>query len=416
MQSAIERSGRSYGQIAQDLTALARQRGHHQIATGRARVSHWASDGEQPKDPVPELLAELFTGYLKLDRSLTPADLGLRSALPDDAPVPAAASPQGLLGMGASLETVRSYTRSSRISELRAGDIEDLELSVAQFSATYSAHPPAKLWEKVAPLRERAASLLTQRRHTLREGRDLSRHAGMLSVVLAWLAHDLGDRGFVDAYCDDAWEQGHQAGDLEIGAWAEDVRCTDALYSGRDVDALAAATRGLAVAPPGSRVALRLLAQLARVYAKLGQAAQFEETMRRVRHESDRLPPHRAGLFSVDAAVVTSYGASSMVWLGQHERALESALEAIQRYEAMPLPYQAPTRLAIARLDLALAHTSLGDPRAAIDAATAALAEGRIVQSVRTRAEHVHYRLTLRYPTADGLPDLQQLLNGLPKE
>ncbi|MER8119047.1 XRE family transcriptional regulator [Streptomyces sp. NPDC094031] len=379
-------------------------------------MSHWVSDGEQPKDPVPELLAELFTAYLKLDRSLTPADLGLRSALPDDVPVPAAASPQGLLGMGNSLETVRSYTRSSQISELRAGDIEDLELSVAQFSAAYSAHPPTEVWAKVAPLRGRAASLLTQRRHTLREGRELSRHAGMLSVILAWLAHDLGDRGFVDAYCDDAWEQGHQAGDLEIGAWAEDVRCTDALYSGRDVDALAAATRGLAVAPPGSKVALRLLAQLARVYAKLGQAGQFEETMRRVKHERHRLPPHRAGLFGVDAAVVTSYGASSLVWLGRHERALESALEAIERYEAMPLPYQAPTRLAIARLDLALAHTSLGDPRAAIDAATAALTAGRIVQSVRTRAEHLHYRLALRYPTADGLPDLQQLLNALPKD
>ncbi|WP_145503815.1 hypothetical protein [Streptomyces sp. CFMR 7] len=308
---------------------------------------------------MPELLAELFTGYLKLDRSLTPADLGLRSALPDNASAPAAAAPQGLLGMGTSLETVRSYTRSSRISELRAGGIEDLELSVAQFSATYSAHPPAQLWEKVAPLRERAASLLTQSRHTLREGRELARHAGMLSVILAWLAHDLGDHGFVDACSDDAWEQGHQAGDLEIGAWAEDVRCTDALYSGRDVDALAAATRGLAVAPQGSRVALRLLAQLARVYAKLGQAVQFEETMRRVKHESHRLPPHRAGLFGVDAAVVTSYGASSLVWLGRHERALESALEAIGRYEAMPLPYQAPTRLAIASVHGCAGHRSL---------------------------------------------------------
>ncbi|MFJ4741171.1 hypothetical protein [Streptomyces sp. NPDC088775] len=235
----------------------------------------------------------------------------------------------------------------------------------------------------------------------------------MLSVVLAWIAHDLGEGEFVDAYCSDAWEQGQQAGALEIGAWAEDVRCTDALYDGRDLDALAAATRGLAVAPQGSRVALRLKTQLARVYAKMGQDRQFEEVMRRVRQDSERLPLHKAGLFSLDAAVVTSYAASSLVWLGRHEAARDSALEAIERYQGMPLSLGAPTRLAIARLDLALAFTSLGDPEAAISMATAALAEERIVQSVRSRARHVHHRLSLRYPAADGLPDLQKALDNL---
>ncbi|MFF9785730.1 hypothetical protein [Streptomyces nigrescens] len=404
------------------MTELAHQRGYHQIATGKARVAHWASDGEQPKEPVAGLLAEVLTSHLGLDRPLTPMDLGFRSADEPSSPThnlkpvaaPTATTAKGLTGIGASSETVRSYTHSSRRSDLQPGDIEDLELAVVQFSATYSAHPPMKLWQEVARKRDRAATLLTQKRHTLREGRQLSHHAGKLSVILAWLAHDLGESEFVDACCDDAWEQGHQSDDLEIGAWAEDVRCTDALYAGRDLDAFNAASRGLAVAPQGSRVALRLMVQLARVYAKQGRQAAFEETMCRVRQGSERLPSHRAGLFGVDAAVVTSYGASSQVWLGNHEGALEWALEAIELYEEMPLPHQAPTRLAIARLDLALAHLSLGDPQAAIGAATAALAEGRIVQSVLARARHVVYRLALRYPDVDGLPDLQKALDGMP--
>ncbi|WP_326742744.1 tetratricopeptide repeat protein [Streptomyces sp. NBC_01768] len=399
LQQAAERSGLSYGQIARDLNELASRRGYV-LATDRGRVAHWVLDGEQPKAPVPDLLAELFTAYFELGRPLAPEELGFRST-------------RSVSGSGITPDVVRSYTRSARASDVQLGDVEDLELYVAQLSGTYSAHAPRELWEQAASVRARAAALLTQRRHTLREGRDLSHHAGMLSVVLAWIAHDLGEGEFVDAYCSDAWEQGQQAGALEIGAWAEDVRCTDALYDGRDLDALAAATRGLAVAPQGSRVALRLRTQLARVYAKMGQEGQFEEVMRRVRQDSERLPLHKAGLFSLDAAVVTSYAASSLVWLGRHDAARDSALEAIERYQEMPMSLGAPTRLAIARLDLALACASLGDPEAAISMAMAALAEGRSVQSVRSRARHVHYRLSLRYPAADGLPDLQKALDNL---
>lgn len=409
LRQCIERAGMTYEQVGDEVAAMALAAGERHIVPGRQRVGHWVNDGEQPKGPIPRYLAEIFTRRLCLDTPLTPSDLGLKHGQ-DSTGSERSAQPGGsvLADLGASLETVRSYTRAAAATDLRRGDTEDLELAVHQYATLYFTKSPAELWAEVAATRDRAASLLNHHRHTAREGRELSHHAGMLSVILAWIAHDLGDREYVEVYCDDAWEQGHQAGALEIGAWAEDVRCTDALYAARPLDALAAASRGLSVASPGSRVAVRLSAQLARANAALRRRQAFEEIMERVRRHKDRLPLQRSGLFGVDAAVIASYDASSHVWLGDFPYALAAALEAIERYEAAPLPHQAPTRLAIAQLDAALAHASLGDPDAAVALARQALSGERIVQSVRGRAEHLGHRLSLRYPSLPAVSDFNE--------
>jgi hypothetical protein len=66
----------------------------------------------------------------------------------------------------------------------------------------------------------------------------------------------------------------------------------------------------------------------------------------------------------------------------------------------MPAPYRAaPTRWAIARLDLAVAHAELGDPDAAVAAARQPLAGNRPVQPVHNRVKQLELRLKARYPT-----------------
>jgi hypothetical protein len=210
----------------------------------------------------------------------------------------------------------------------------------------------------------------------------------MLSVLLAWIAHDLGRKDVVDAYCDDAWEQGQQAGAPQVGAWAEDVRATDALYDDRPLDALAAATRGLAVAPQGGNAATRLAAQQTRAYAKLGDRQGFTEAAQHLARDRDSLPLASSGLFAVDNVRLTSYEASSWGWLGEHAKARAAATEAITHYSAMSGPYRAPTRLAIAQLDLALAHVATGEPEAAVAAARPVLTKARLVQSINPGAGH----------------------------
>lgn len=414
LEDAVRRSGMSYNEVAAAVREMAAAEGQQHIATDRTRVGHWINDGGQPQDPVPRYLAVILTKALELTRPLTPADLGFKETADEaatDAAVPA--EPASVLtDLGAAPEDAWAYAKAATITDLRPGDIEDLELSVHQLAASYSTKALGELWVEVDRYRKRAHSLLTHHRHTLREGRELARQAGMLSIVLAWIAHDLGENGLTQAYCDDAWTQGMEAEAHDVCAWSEDVRCTHLLYAERPYDAFAAATRGLSVAPAGHRVALRLTAQLARINARLRNRSAFMDVMARVRPHSERLPLHRSGLFGLDAAVLASYEASSRIWLGDHQEAVAAAETAIEHYKAMPGPQSAPTRLAIAHLDLALAQVSLGDPEQAVFAARQALSGSRIVDSVRRRSEHLEYLLRLRYPELRVVRDFGEELRA----
>ncbi|WP_110945937.1 transcriptional regulator [Streptomyces avicenniae] len=64
--------------FARAIAALAAERGHAQVRPDGSRVRRWIDNGERPRPPVPDLLAEILsqhTGY-----RLTVADLGLAAA------------------------------------------------------------------------------------------------------------------------------------------------------------------------------------------------------------------------------------------------------------------------------------------------------------------------------------------------
>lgn len=407
----------------------------------RTRIGHWASDGEMPRDPrISEAVAHTLTRLCGLAQALTPADLGMNpsaaSGRGSDHPASPVATPGeagddptkrrtalALIGGtalaplmtpgAASADTARAYTHHATLTQLDPTGLAELENTVDRLGTTYSSKPPRELWPMAARQRHHVFTLQHEHRHSLREARELARHAGMLSVILAWIAHDLGQGDLVQAYCDDAWTQSEQSGVLEVGAWAEDVRSTHALYDNRPLDALVAATRGMAVAPRNGNAAIRLSAQVARAYARLGKADDFEQAAVRAHNHQQRLPLHGAGLFAVDAVRITSYDASSYVWLGHAPRARAAAEEAIGHYRAFPGPFQAPTRLAIAQLDLAQAHSALGEPDAAIAMAREALASGRLVDSVRGRAQQLDRTLQRRYPQHSAVAEFGEELHVL---
>ncbi|MFM9462719.1 XRE family transcriptional regulator [Streptomyces scabiei] len=407
----------------------------------RTRIGHWARDGEIPRDPrLPEALAYTLTRLCGLSQALTPADLGMDPNAASDRSPGHPASPAATPGEAgddptkrrtalaliggtalaplmtpgtASADTARAYAHHATLTQLDPADLTKLETTVDRLGTTYSSKPPRELWPTAARQRHRVFTLQHERRHTLREARELARHAGMLSVILAWIAHDLGEGDLVQAYCDDAWTQSEQADHPEVGAWAEDVRSTHALYANQPLDALVAATRGMAVAPRDGNAAVRLSAQVARAYARLGKAAEFEESAVRAHKYQERLPLHAAGLFAVDAVRITSYDASSHVWLGHADRARVAAEEAIGHYRAFPGPFQAPTRLAIAQLDLAQAHSALGEPDAAIATARQALTSSRLVDSIRGRAQQLDRTLQRRYPEDSAVAEFGEELHVL---
>ncbi|RKN46839.1 Tat pathway signal protein [Streptomyces hoynatensis] len=70
----IAATGQSQGEIARRITALAKARGHRQVAPDATRIRRWI-DGERPRPPVPALLAEVVSEAA--GQPLTPGDLGL---------------------------------------------------------------------------------------------------------------------------------------------------------------------------------------------------------------------------------------------------------------------------------------------------------------------------------------------------
>lgn len=71
------RSGWSKGELARQVNRRARQLGAHHISTDTSRVRRWL-DGEQPREPIPRILSELFSE--RFGCVLAVEDLGLRPA------------------------------------------------------------------------------------------------------------------------------------------------------------------------------------------------------------------------------------------------------------------------------------------------------------------------------------------------
>ncbi|RSS33097.1 hypothetical protein EF906_32640, partial [Streptomyces sp. WAC08241] len=71
------RSGWSKGELARQVNRRARQMGAHHISTDTSRVRRWL-DGEQPREPIPRILSELFSE--RFGSVVAVEDLGLRAA------------------------------------------------------------------------------------------------------------------------------------------------------------------------------------------------------------------------------------------------------------------------------------------------------------------------------------------------
>src|SRR6478609_6426041 len=68
-------AGWSKGELARLVNRQAAAMGHPQLSTDTSRVRRWIDMGEIPRDPVPRVLAALFTE--RLGRVVTIEDLGL---------------------------------------------------------------------------------------------------------------------------------------------------------------------------------------------------------------------------------------------------------------------------------------------------------------------------------------------------
>ncbi|MFG7940349.1 hypothetical protein, partial [Streptomyces cacaoi] len=306
------------------------------------------------------------------------------------------------------------FTRQAEASALGSGTLDHLDLAVTEFNHAYSLKPPAAVFDSLLDYRRKVDALL-KGRHTHRQERELLAFAGWMSELLAWLAHDLGDARTGLAFATDAFVHAQQAGHGQLCAWAMDAAASINLYEQRPDRARQAALKGLTEAPRDHPLAVRLHAQEARAAAADGDAKGFTTAYQAAQDTYRHLPPRTPSRFGMNVLpladyALTSYPATSCVWLGQADAARRHAEHALATYESAPAASRSPSREAIARIDLALAHAQLGDPDDAVALGHQALGSDRVVDSVLGRAGDLTAYLTRRHPHSPAVEGLREKL------
>jgi len=294
------------------------------------------------------------------------------------------------------------FTRRAGMTDVGRGTFDQLEAVVTALDRSYSQALPAEQFVAARAYRTYVQELI-EGRHTLKEVQQLYVYAGWLSEMLAWLSHDLGQPFVAEAYAIDCYEHADQAGHDELCAWASDAMASIAIYAHRPERAVLAAHRGIQKAPSAHPLAVRLRAQAARAYAKLGRSDECDSFFAEAKDLYDRLPVNPPARFAVDTGTLaeyalTAYPASSYLWLGDFHAAKRHAQEALLIHEQAPAASRSPSREAIAHLDFGIALAELGSPDEAIAQGRLALNSPRLVDSVRGRAGDLNAALMRHYP------------------
>jgi transcriptional regulator with XRE-family HTH domain len=165
--------------------------------------------------------------------------------------------------------------RRVEASDVGAGTVEGVERAVERLRRSASGTPPDALIPAVRAQRRYVGRLL-EARLTLGRRRRLLAAAGWLSILLAQLHFDRGEREAAEANRDAAQRLAGQAGQGELAAWACEALAWWALADGRHRDALDLARAGQDLAPPAGAAALQLALDEAQALASLGdpQAAE----------------------------------------------------------------------------------------------------------------------------------------------
>lgn len=378
-----------------EIAALVRRRHEATAAAQRAartaKLRATANENDQDALPVQGELAVTEGDATKRRDALK---LGLLST---------AAAPELIARVldGAAAEALE-LTRRSGVTGVGRGTFDQLEAVVTTLDRSYCEVLPAEQFIVARAYRAYVQELI-EGRHTLKETQQLYIYAGWLSEMLAWLAHDLGNQLAAEAYAIDCYEHADQAGHDELCAWASDAMASIAMYAHRPERAVQAAHKGIEKAPASHPLAIRLRAQAARAYAKLGRRHECEKYFADANKLYDRLPANPPTRFTIETDTLaqyalTAYPASSYLWLGEFQTAKRYAEAALAIHEQVPAASRSPSREAIARLDLGIAMAALGSPDEAIAHGRQALASSRIVDSVRARAGDLDAALTRRYP------------------
>ncbi|MFJ7625729.1 hypothetical protein ACIQZN_04450 [Streptomyces sp. NPDC097595] len=314
------RSGWSKGELARQVNRRARQMGAHHISTDTSRVRRWL-DGEQPREPIPRILSELFSE--RFGSVVAVEDLGLRT--PHQAPSVAGvdlpwAGPQtvALLSEFSRSDLMlarRGFLGSSLALAAGPALIEPMQRWLVPVAATPAAEPepaaarrPSRLSGPELDLLESTTAMFRQwdaqcggglRRKAvvgqLHEVTDLLqepqpaatsqrlfRCAAELAELAGWMSYDVGLQPTAQKYFVLALHAAKEAGDKPLGSYVLSSMSRQMIHLGRPDDALEL----IHLAQYGSRdcatprTQAMLYAMEARAYANMGQPSKCKRAVR----------------------------------------------------------------------------------------------------------------------------------------
>lgn len=334
LSSWFVRSGWSKGELARQVNRRARQLGANHISTDTSRVRRWL-DGENPREPIPRILSELFSE--RFGCVVAVEDLGLRAArqspstsgvdLPWTGPgtvalisefsrsdlmlarrgflgtslglaagpsliepmqrwlVPSPPSPrlpspaeQEALPPREASESVPTARRPSRLSKPELDLLESTAVMFRQWDAQCGGGLRRKAvvgqLHEVTDLLQEPQSEATTRR--------LFKVAAELAELAGWMSYDVGLQPTAQKYFVLALHAAKEAGDKPLGSYVLSSMSRQMIHLGRPDDALEL----IHLAQYGSRdcasprTQSMLYAMEARAYANMGQPSKCKRAVR----------------------------------------------------------------------------------------------------------------------------------------
>lgn len=277
--------------------------------------------------------------------------------------------------------------RRASASEVGAVTVESLEQAVDALAVAYPSSPPARLLRRTGGYLAYATGLLG-RKLTLSEHRRLLVVSGWLSLLAATSLIDLRRYRAAGAHLRTAAQMAGEAEHPELAAWCLETRAWLALCDGKHNQAASLARSAQGLAPRGSSALIQATAQEGRAWARLGSARDTYDALARVEAQVAPLPvpDQPEHHYRYDPAKAEAYVATTLSWLGD-PAAVAMARSALVKMESPADPR--PRRAVAARIDLALALASTGEPDEAAGVTLEAITSPYLVPSNYWRADEV---------------------------
>lgn len=248
-----------------------------------------------------------------------------------------------------------------RQSSVTDSTLDALALTVEQMCCDYVSREPHDL---IADSREWLSRLtgLLETRLSLTQHRDVLDAAGWLTLLIGCLEYDTGQARAAEATRVGALQLGKEAGNDAVVGWAHEMRAWFALTNGRYREVIEAAQVGQDAAP-GRSVAVQLLGQEAKAWARMGNQRNVIRALEKGRVLLDSLPyPERPdNHFVVDPDKFDFYAMDCYRLIGDDKLAEMHAREIIRKTTNPDGTSRSPMRNAEAQLTLAVVAARNGD-------------------------------------------------------